>query len=149
MSTLKPTQFEDFGIDYYRMRVKIPTLNIYSGASNIFSTSFLKGIIHIFNIDNIAEELIALGPDIIIFNSIVTSLIAVFIGLASTYFVKLVNPQDGEQIKASLEVSEETTEEEEVSIPDRTVQLLTVDDFTKLLSRNNIIALLVFSVIRL
>ena len=78
---------------------------------------------------------------------IVTSLIAVFVGLASTYFVKLVNPQDGEQIKASLEIEEEqTSEEEEVSIPDRTVQLLTVDDFSKLLSRNNIIALLVFSV---
>ena len=77
---------------------------------------------------------------------IVTSLIAVLVGIASTYFVKLVDPKDGEKIKAELVIDEETGEEEEVSIPDRTVQLLTVNDFSKLLSRDNIIALLVFSV---
>lgn len=80
-----------------------------------------------------------------------TSIIAVIVGFASIYFVKLVNPEDGEQIRASLEetvVSEETeTEEEEMSIADRTVNLLTVNDFYKLLSKDNIVALLVFSVI--
>ena len=77
-----------------------------------------------------------------------TSLIAVLIGFASTYFVKLVDPEDGEQIRATLE---ETTGEEEaeddVSILDRTVSLLTVNDFQKLLSKENIVALLVASVI--
>ena len=78
-----------------------------------------------------------------------TSIIAVLIGFASTYFVKLVNPEDGEQIRAALEetVEDEGSEkEEEISIADRTVNLLTVNDFSKLLSKDNIIALLVFSI---
>ena len=79
---------------------------------------------------------------------LITSLIAVLIGFASTYFVKLVDPEDGEQIRTALE---ETTGEEEteddVSILDRTVSLLTVNDFQKLLSKENIVALLVASVI--
>ncbi len=51
-------------------------------------------------------------------------------------------------IRASLE-DEEVTEdkEEDLSIAERTVQLLTVSDFSDLLSKNNIIAILVFSVI--
>ena len=79
----------------------------------------------------------------------VTSLIAVLVGFASTYFVKLVNPEDGEKIKTSLEntTSEDTAEEEDVTIADRTVQLLTVNDFSKLLSKENIIAILVASII--
>lgn len=78
-----------------------------------------------------------------------TSIIAVLIGFASTYFVKLVNTEDGEQIRIALEEtveSEENEEEEEISIADRTVNLLTVNDFSKLLSKDNIIALLVFSI---
>lgn len=78
---------------------------------------------------------------------LITSIIAVLIGFASTYFVKLVDTEDGEQIKASLEETvedEETTEE--MTIADRTVKLLTVNDFSKLFSKDNIIALLVFSV---
>jgi len=77
---------------------------------------------------------------------LLTSIIAVLIGFASTYFVKLVDPEDGEQIRAALE---ETTEEEEedISILDRTVSLVTVNDFQKLLSKDNIIALLVASII--
>ena len=78
---------------------------------------------------------------------IVTSLIAVLIGFLSTYFIKLVNPEDGEKIKASLQEEVEEDSAEEVNIADRTVQLLTVNDFSKLLSRDNIIALLVMSVI--
>ena len=80
---------------------------------------------------------------------VVTSLIAVLVGFASTYFVKLVNPEDGEKIKTSLEESANTdeTEEEELTIADRTVQLLTVNDFNKLLSKDNIIAVLVFSIL--
>lgn len=81
----------------------------------------------------------------------VTSLIAVLVGFASTYFVKLVNPEDGEKIKIALQEdnSEEANEEdeEEVTIMDRTVQLLTVNDFSKLLSKDNIIAILVASII--
>jgi len=77
---------------------------------------------------------------------VITSLIAVLVGFASTYFVKLVDTEDGEVIRASLEeVAEEETEE--ITILDRTVRLLSVNDFNKLLSKDNIIALLVFSII--
>ena len=78
---------------------------------------------------------------------LITSIIAVLLGFASTYFVKLVNTEDGEKIKASLEETvddEETTEE--MTIADRTVKLLTVNDFSKLFSKDNIIALLIFSI---
>lgn len=78
---------------------------------------------------------------------IFTSVLAVLIGFASTYFIKLVNPEDGEKIKASLEETVDTEQTEEMSILDRTVDLLTVNDFNKLLSKDNIIAILVFSII--
>jgi len=78
---------------------------------------------------------------------LLTSIIAVLVGFASTYFVKLVNPEDGEQIRAALEETTGESEEEELSILDRTVSLLTVNDFQKLLSKDNIVALLVASVI--
>lgn len=87
------------------------------------------------------------GATFLIF--IITSIIAVLIGFASTYFIKLVKPEDGEKIKQSLQetTDEETQENEEIGILKRTVSLLTVNDFTKLLSKDNIIALLVFSII--
>ena len=81
---------------------------------------------------------------------LITSIIAVIIGFASISFVKLVDTEDGEQIKQGLKtVQEEEKEEseEELTIADRTVQLLTVDDFSKLLSKDNLIALLIFSII--
>lgn len=79
---------------------------------------------------------------------VVTSLIAVLVGFASTYFIKLVNPTDGEQIRASLEEeTEQKEDDEDISIADRTVQLVTVNDFSKLLSKDNIIAILVASII--
>ena len=80
---------------------------------------------------------------------IITSVIAVFIGLATTYPVKLVNTDDGEKIRSTLEeqTEESTDDEEDLTIAERTVNLLTVNDFSKLLSRDNIIAILVFSII--
>ena len=90
-----------------------------------------------------------LGSIILVF--VLTSLVAVLIGFASTSFAKLVKPEDGEQIRASLEeTTEEDTSEEskdDMTIADRTVKLLTVNDFSKLFSKDNIIALLVFSII--
>lgn len=79
---------------------------------------------------------------------LLTSIIAVLVGFASTYFVKLVDPEDGEKIRASLEeTTEEEATEEDVTILDRAVSLLTVNDFSKLLSKENIVAILVASVI--
>ena len=89
-----------------------------------------------------------IGSVLLVF--VITSIIAVLIGFASTYFIKLVNTEDGEKIKASLEevtTTEETNSEEDMTIADRTVKLLTVNDFSKLFSKDNIIALLVFSII--
>ncbi len=82
---------------------------------------------------------------------IFTSIIAVIVGFVSTYFVKLVNPEDGQQIRNSLQEitdgEDSTADEEELTIADRTVNLLTVNDFSKLLSKENIVALLIASVI--
>ena len=80
---------------------------------------------------------------------VVTSLIAVILGLFSTLPIKLVSPEDGEKIKSSLEQStgEEIETLEDASILERTVDSLTVDDFSKLLSKNNIIAIIIFAII--
>lgn len=77
---------------------------------------------------------------------IVVSIIAVMIGFVSTYFVQLVEPADEATIKASLLNDNDVPEQEDLTILDRTVKLLTVNDFSKLLSRENLIALLVFSI---
>lgn len=80
---------------------------------------------------------------------IVTSIFAVIVGMLSTYWTKLVSVDDGEKIKSSLEQTDEenTKEEEDKTIADRTVELLTVGDFQQLFSKNNIVALLVASII--
>lgn len=80
---------------------------------------------------------------------IVTSLVAVLVGLASTYSFKLVETEDGELIKASLEDvdEEEINSDEDLSILERTVSVLTVNDFQDLLSKNSIIAILVVAIL--
>lgn len=88
-----------------------------------------------------------IGTIVLVF--IFTSIIALLVGFAGSYFVKLVEPEDGKTIRDMLEQVEETqeSEEEKLTITDRTVKLLTVNDFSKLLSKDNIIALLIFSII--
>ena len=76
---------------------------------------------------------------------IATSLISVLIGMGTASMTKLVEPEDTEVIKTAME--EPTEEAEDLTIADRTVQLLTVDDFSKLFTRGNIIAILVASII--
>lgn len=83
---------------------------------------------------------------------IVTSLVAVLVGLASAYSFKLVETEDGELIKASLEDVDDVDEEEinsdeDLSILERTVSVLTVNDFQDLLSKNSIIAILVVAIL--
>ena len=84
-----------------------------------------------------------LGTTVLVF--IITSLVAVLIGMLFAYPTSLVSLQDGEAIKSALsdEIFEET---EELSLLERTVSVLTVDDFSKLLSRQNIVAIIVFSI---
>jgi len=77
---------------------------------------------------------------------IVTSVIAVLVGFGTTQITNLVDTGSGDTILAQLSTEEETLNQE-MDIADRTVSLLTVNDFSKLLSRDNIIALLVASII--
>lgn len=78
---------------------------------------------------------------------IITSIISVLVGFLSTYFIKLVNPEDTDKIVEVFQEEGEAEDTEELSIAQRTVNLITVNDFSKLLSRDNLIALLIFSVL--
>lgn len=73
------------------------------------------------------------------------SLISVFVGFGATFKSNLVSVEDGEAIRSSLEDVE--AEEEELNLLERTASLLTVNDFPKLLSKDNITALLVMSIL--
>ncbi len=77
---------------------------------------------------------------------IVTSLIAVLIGIVSTYFIKLVETDNTEVIKSQFSQNVEV-EEEDKTILDRTVEAITVSDFSALFSRQNLIAVMVFSIL--
>ena len=78
---------------------------------------------------------------------VATSLIAVMVGLFSTYFVSLVDRQDGDAIKEALVLEEDEESTEDLDLLSRTVQVVSVDDFSKLLSKDNVIAIVVFSVL--
>lgn len=79
---------------------------------------------------------------------VITSLVAVFVGVATTYSFKLVSPDDGNLIKNSLGSAEEaSSDDEDISILQRTVDVLTVNDFSKLFSKSNIIAVIVVSIL--
>ena len=77
---------------------------------------------------------------------IIMSLVAVAIGFLSTYFVDLVEVNDTEMIKKSLEL-DNLAEKQELSILERTVEAITVSDFIDLFSRQNIIAIILFSIL--
>lgn len=77
---------------------------------------------------------------------ITTSLISVFVGIATTKSFNLVNVKDANAIKETLTTDEEVTNES-VNFLERTVNTISVNDFSKLLTRDNMIALIVFSVL--
>ncbi len=77
---------------------------------------------------------------------IVTSLVSVLIGFVSTKSFRLVNVKDADAIKETLTIDAEV-ENESVNFLERTVQTLSVNDFSKILSRDNMIALIVFSIL--
>ena len=72
---------------------------------------------------------------------LITSVIAVGIGFLSTYFVDLVDKGDTLAIKELFDG--ETSSDADLNFLERTVQLISVDDFTGLLSKENVVALLV------
>ena len=76
-----------------------------------------------------------------------TSLIAVIIGFVSTYYIDLVDTADGEAIKESLVLdSNQEVEDIELNLLGRTVEAVSVNDFSKLLSKDNVIAIVIFSI---
>lgn len=76
---------------------------------------------------------------------VITSLVSVFVGVLATQTTNLVSDEYAEELM--LEMDEEIEEGEEISILDRTVQLISVNDFNKLLSRDNIIAIVLMAVL--
>ena len=76
---------------------------------------------------------------------IITSLVSVMIGIASTRF-KLINNEDKSKIKIVLNENIEQ-EKIELNILSRTVNAISTNDFNELLSKNNIIALIIFSIL--
>ncbi len=84
-----------------------------------------------------------LTSTIIVF--LITSIIAVLFGFLTTSFTNLVNPNDTDAIK---EVFDNTVKEDiELNILERTVNVLSTNSFAGLLSTNNLIALIVMSVL--
>ena len=81
----------------------------------------------------------------IVFIFIITSLVSVLIGIVSTRNT-LVNPKDTEKIKEVLDTNIDE-DKEEMNILSRTVNAISTDDFVKVISKDNIIALIIFSII--
>lgn len=85
-----------------------------------------------------------LGTIILVF--IFTSIVSVFVGLGTSKMFKLVDVKDTNSIKEVL--TEDTkVEKEDVNFLQRTVDTISVNDFSKVLSKDNMIALIVFSIL--
>ena len=76
---------------------------------------------------------------------VVMSVVAVLIAVVVTYNVPLVEAGDSGAVMALFD--ESSVIDTELSVLERTVVLLTVGDFSELLSRNNIIAIFVFPIL--
>lgn len=85
-----------------------------------------------------------LGTIILVF--VFTSIVSVFVGLGTSKMFKLVDVKDTNNIKEVL--TEDTKiEKEDINFLQRTVDTISVNDFSKVLSRDNMIALIVFSIL--
>ena len=88
-----------------------------------------------------------LGTTVLVF--IIMSLVAVLVGMLVTYPIKLVNIEDSEKIHTALDTTLEATTEtdEDMTLLSRFLSALTVNDFSKLLSRDNLLAIIVFAIL--
>ncbi len=75
---------------------------------------------------------------------VIMSVISALIGVVSTRSVKLVDNNDSKVVEL---LDSSAVVDEDISILERTANLVTVNDFYKILSRDNIIALLVISIL--
>lgn len=76
---------------------------------------------------------------------LVTSIIAVLVGYATTSVINLVNAEDTDAIREVFDDS--TAEEVELNLLERTVSVLSTNQFSNLLSTDNLIALIVMSIL--
>lgn len=76
---------------------------------------------------------------------VITSVIAVLIGFVTTKNIKLINNEDNNKIIETLTYAEEETEN--LNILERTVDAISVNDFHKLLSKDNLLALIIISLL--
>ena len=76
---------------------------------------------------------------------VATSIVAVAVGVATTYNVPLVNSENKDAITAEM-AHDAQEPSEDLNLLERTVEVLTVEDFSELLTKDNIIALLIVSV---
>lgn len=77
---------------------------------------------------------------------LVTSIVAALVGLVVTSSIKLVDTKDSSKIIDVLG-SESAKDSEKISILSRTVEAISVSDFSLLLTKENIIALVIFSIL--
>lgn len=78
---------------------------------------------------------------------IITSIICVAIGLLGTYIYKPLNSDDVLKIKTEIDLEEESEISTETNALEQFVNSITVSDFSLLLSKNNILPLIVFSIL--
>ena len=78
---------------------------------------------------------------------LVTSIIAVLIGIFSTYTFKLVSTDDGNRIKEEFINEDDNYQDVNLNVLEKASEMLTVNDFYKLLSKDNMIALIVISML--
>ena len=77
---------------------------------------------------------------------IFTSIVSVFVGLGTSKMFKLVDIKDTNSIKEVL-LNDDVIEQEDVNFLQRTVDTISVNDFSKVLSRDKMIALIIFSIL--
>lgn len=77
---------------------------------------------------------------------VITSIISVSIAFFTVYNINLVNVEDQEGLLETLSTEEEE-DAEEINILEAATSVLTVNDFYKLLSKDNLLALLITSIL--
>lgn len=78
---------------------------------------------------------------------IFTSLISVFVGLISTNVTKLVSSGDSDKIIEVMDLESIDNSNEEINFLSKTINTISTNDFSNLLSLQNMIALVVFSIL--
>lgn len=76
---------------------------------------------------------------------IITSIIAIFIGLITTFSIKLVDTSKSNTIFNSFDYN--IVENERINILEKTINTISTNDFVNILSKEHLIALIVFSLI--